>query len=82
MSSAAPAGTVPYDEPPFVPLATLIAFLFLANVARGIANKLLYAGLIGEVAVGVIFGPVAKLLDAEWERTFVVVGYIGLVLIV
>ncbi|BGO99026.1 hypothetical protein RTG_00546 [Rhodotorula toruloides ATCC 204091] len=82
MSSLTAAGTVPYHEPPFTSLAVLISFLFLANVARGIANKVLYAGLLGEIAVGVIFGPVAKILDTEWEETFVAVGYIGLVLIV
>ncbi|BGP21250.1 solute:hydrogen antiporter [Rhodotorula toruloides] len=82
MSSPTAAGTVPYHEPPFTSLAILIAFLFLANVARGAANKVLYAGLLGEITVGVVFGPVARILDVDWERTFVVVGYIGLVLIV
>lgn len=82
MSSLTAAGTVPYHEPPFASLAVLISFLLLANVARGVANKVFYAGLLGEIAVGVIFGPVAKILDIEWEETFIVVGYIGLVLIV
>lgn len=105
---AAP-GTVAYSEPHFPALATLIAVLYLAQVARNIAGKLLYAGLLGEIAIGVIFGPVAKLLPVRakpnpqgpgitaidgratdpsalrlqnnWETTFLVVGYIGLVLI-
>ncbi|BGP53915.1 hypothetical protein JCM8202v2_001487 [Rhodotorula sphaerocarpa] len=78
---AAP-GTVAYSEPHFPALATLIAVLYLAQVARNIAGKLLYAGLLGEIAIGVIFGPVAKLLPNNWETTFLVVGYIGLVLII
>ncbi|BGP28395.1 hypothetical protein JCM10296v2_000127 [Rhodotorula toruloides] len=82
MSSITAAGTVPYHEPPFTSLAVLISFLFLANVARGFANKVFHAGLLGEIAVGVIFGPVAKILKTEWEETFIVVGYTGLVLIV
>lgn len=61
---AAP-GTVAYSEPHFPALATLIAVLYLAQVARNIAGKLLYAGLLGEIAIGVIFGPVAKLLPVR-----------------
>ncbi|GAA5855007.1 hypothetical protein JCM8547_002342 [Rhodosporidiobolus lusitaniae] len=77
-----PAGTISYHEPALPALLTLIALLYLLQVARGLANRLLGAGLLGEIAVGVVFGPCAKILDVEWERTFVAVGYIGLVLIV
>lgn len=34
------------------------------------------------VGVGVVFGPVAKIMLAEWEATIVAIGYIGLVIIV
>ncbi|GAA5891857.1 hypothetical protein JCM8208_002914 [Rhodotorula glutinis] len=80
--STAPAGTLLYHEPGFVDLAIVLSFLYLAQVARNIANRLVGAGLLGEVAVGVVFGPVAKILDIAWMQTFLVVGYIGLVLIV
>lgn len=100
--SAAAAGTVAYHEPAFPQLATVIALLYLAQVARNIANRVLYAGLLGEIAIGVIFGPVAKNLEVrleqsesresrspatthrqvDWMNTFLVIGYIGLVLIV
>ncbi|KWU46520.1 Sodium/hydrogen exchanger [Rhodotorula sp. JG-1b] len=81
-SSIAAPGTVPYAEPHFPQLATVIALLYLAQVARGITSRLFYAGLLGEIAVGVIFGPVAKILEESWMETFLLVGYIGLVLIV
>ncbi|GAA6014074.1 hypothetical protein JCM10207_000229 [Rhodosporidiobolus poonsookiae] len=82
MSSTTPPGTVAYHEPSFPHLAVLISLLYLVQLFRGIANRLLGAGLLGEIAVGVIYGPCAKILDAETERVFVAVGYIGLVLIV
>ncbi|GAA6033754.1 hypothetical protein JCM8097_004417 [Rhodosporidiobolus ruineniae] len=71
-----------YHEPALPALLTLISLLYLLQVARGIANYLLGAGLLGEIALGVIYGPVAGILDVEWERSFIAVGYIGLVLIV
>ncbi|GAA5950595.1 hypothetical protein JCM21900_002518 [Sporobolomyces salmonicolor] len=85
MSSAAtlhPAGTTSYAEPPLPRLLTLISLLYLVQLARAIANYLFGAGLLGEIAIGVIYGPVAHILPLEWEETFIVVGYIGLVLIV
>ncbi|GAA5845046.1 hypothetical protein JCM11251_007455 [Rhodosporidiobolus azoricus] len=81
-SSTPPPGTVSYHEPGFRQLAVLVSFFYLVQLFRGVANKLLGAGLLGEIAVGVIYGPCAKLLDQETERVFVAVGYIGLVLIV
>lgn len=64
LSIAAP-GTVAYAEPHFPQLATVIALLYLAQVARGIASRVFYAGLLGEIAIGVIFGPVAKILEVR-----------------
>ncbi|GAA6051932.1 hypothetical protein JCM3770_006583 [Rhodotorula araucariae] len=75
-------GTVPYHEPGFVPLVVVLSFLYLAQVARVVATRVFFAGLLGEIAVGVVYGPVGKLLHAEWQETFLILGYIGLVLIV
>ncbi|GAA6009595.1 cation:proton antiporter [Rhodotorula paludigena] len=81
-SSIAAPGTIPYHEPGFVDLAIVVSFLYFVQVARAIANRLLHAGLLGEIAVGVVYGPVARILHTDWQQTFLVVGYIGLVLIV
>ncbi|GAA5914680.1 hypothetical protein JCM6882_003600 [Rhodosporidiobolus microsporus] len=80
--SSTPSGTVPYHEPSFAQLAVLLSLFYLLQLARGGANALLGAGLLGEIAVGVVFGPCAKILGEQTEREFIAVGYIGLVLIV
>lgn len=52
-------------------------------MARWIADRLLYAGLLGEIVVGIIFGkPLGAILHDSWEQTFLALGYIGLLLIV
>lgn len=77
-----PAGTIPYHEPSLPSLLTLISFLYFLQVARNICDAVLGAGLLGEIAIGTIYGPIAKILNIEWQETFLAVGYIGLILIV
>lgn len=81
MSSESP--TITYTEPSLPSLLTLVAFLYLLQVSRFTANKLFSAGLLGEIALGIVFGsPLAGILDRSWEQTFMFVGYWGLILIV
>jgi hypothetical protein len=61
----------------------LTSLFYLLQVFRHVADWLFSAGLLGEIAVGIVLGsPLAGILDAAWEATFMVVGYLGLVLIV
>lgn len=72
-----------YARPNLVAVLTLASFVYFANVARWIADELLFAGLLGEILVGIIFGaPLAGILSASWEQTFLDLGYIGLLLVV
>lgn len=75
-----------YEEPTMVqerPLLVLLGFYYCLQLARIIADYVLSAGLLGEIAVGIIFGgPLAGILPHEWEETWLTVGYLGLVLIV
>ncbi|SGY84005.1 BQ5605_C009g05669 [Microbotryum silenes-dioicae] len=80
--SAPPPGTVSYHEPSIPRLLTLSSLIYLLQVARSVANAIFGAGLLGEIMIGVIYGPVAKILPIEWEETILVLGYLGLVLIV
>ena len=52
-------------------------------MAEWIAAKIVKAGLIGQIIVGLIYGaPIGNILSLDWQTTFVDLGYIGLILIV
>jgi hypothetical protein len=73
----------PYQEPSQAHLLVLSSFLVLVNWARVVAQTCLGAGLLGEIAVGVIYGtPLADILGHDWQLTITDLGYIGLVLLV
>lgn len=45
--------------------------------------KVIRAGIIGQIAVGIIYGkPLANILQEPWQHTFMALGYIGLILII
>jgi Kef-type K+ transport system membrane component KefB len=72
-----------YVEPTIISLLILSSFIYLLNVARSIAHRLFYAGLIGEILVGIIYAaPLANILKTEWEQTILDFGYLGLLLLV
>lgn len=72
-----------YDIPEIPLLLTLASFIFILNVAEELANNLLKAGLLGSIVVGIIYGPeAANIIPLGGQETFLVLGYIGLLLIV
>lgn len=73
-----------YHEPSFELLATFTSWLYFLQVFRNVADYLLGAGLLGEIGVGIVYGPVAQtgFMPVEWQETIIVIGYLGLVLIV
>jgi hypothetical protein len=74
---------IKYHEPSASTLLTLASFLYLLQIFRDVADRLCSAGLLGEIALGMIFGrPLAGILDDAWEETFMFLGYLGLILIV
>lgn len=73
----------PYNQPHAVELLIILSFLFLLNVVRELGDYFLHAGIISEIALGMIYGePLAGILPSNWESTFVVLGYLGLIGIV
>lgn len=73
----------PFTEPSLVRLLVLGSFLYLLNVIRILGDYVLYAGLIAEMGLGIVYGsPLANILSYEWETTFNILGYLGLILIV
>ena len=74
---------VPYQEPTLIQLLVLASFLYLCNIARIVTDYLLYAGIVAEITLGIVYGsPLANLLPADWEHTFTALGYLGLILVV
>ncbi|KAK0236346.1 sodium-hydrogen antiporter [Armillaria nabsnona] len=72
-----------YTIPEIPILLSFASFLFFINLAEGLANYLIEAGLLGSLVVGIIYGPeAANILPTDAQTTFQIIGYIGLLLIV
>ncbi|CAI7671656.1 unnamed protein product [Penicillium bialowiezense] len=69
-------GFLPYHEPG-------ISFFFFLALAKWFSAKIIHAGIIGQIAVGIIYGvPLANILEHNWQETFLALGYVGLILII
>ncbi|EPS25314.1 hypothetical protein PDE_00247 [Penicillium oxalicum 114-2] len=77
------AGFLAYHEPDIVSILIIISFFFFLSIAEWISAKIIRAGIIGQIAVGIIYGkPLANILEHNWQETFLAVGYVGLILII
>ena len=82
-SSSTSTLTFPYTQPTLPVLLTVASFLFFLNVFRITADIALHAGLVAELFIGMVYGaPLAGILQTQWETTFSVLGYLGLILII
>jgi hypothetical protein len=80
LPSASSEASFPYSQPKAVELLILLSFLFLLNVMRVIGDHFLCAGIIAEIVLGIVYGePLSKILPSDWEGTFTVLGYLGLI---
>ncbi|KAK2028581.1 Sodium/hydrogen exchanger [Colletotrichum zoysiae] len=80
---ATTASSLAYHEPAITTTIALSCFLLLLNGVNYGLDRLVYCGLIGQVALGIAWGtPGAKWLSAEMEHSVVQLGYLGLILIV
>lgn len=73
----------PYEVPHLPLLLTISSFIYLLNLAEALLASLINAGLIGSLTVGIIFGPeVSNILPEYIQSAFIILGYIGLILLV
>lgn len=80
MSSSA---ALSYHGPGIVTILILSSFLLLENVVNYVFDRLLFCGLIGQIAIGVAWEtPGGKWLLEDVENTVMQLGYLGLILIV
>ncbi|KAL5046567.1 hypothetical protein BDW71DRAFT_207359 [Aspergillus fruticulosus] len=76
-------GFVQYHEPSIVQILVIISFFLFLSLAEWVSAKIIRAGIIGHIAVGIIYGrPLADILEIEWQETFITLGYVGLILII
>ncbi|KAI9933606.1 hypothetical protein ASPWEDRAFT_185747 [Aspergillus wentii DTO 134E9] len=77
------AGFLPYHEPGTVDILIVVSFFFFLTFARWVSATVIQAGIIGQIAVGIIYGvPLANILEHNWQETFITLGYVGLILII
>lgn len=61
----------------------IVSFFFFLSLAKWVSAKVIQAGIIGQIAVGIIYGvPLANILEHNWQETFLALGYVGLILII
>lgn len=66
-----------------VDILILVSFFTFLGLAEYISSKVIRAGIIGPIVVGIIYGePLANILHHVWQETFLYLGYIGLILII
>ncbi|KAF9883740.1 Hsp70 ATPase ssc1 [Aspergillus nanangensis] len=74
---------LPYHEPEIVQILIIISFFFILSLAEWASAKIIRAGIIGQIAVGIVYGkPLADILEMDWQKTFLSLGYVGLILII
>lgn len=67
-----------YSEPKFDLVLILATLLLLLSVLRLLLDSWLYAGLIGQLALGALLGtPLAGIIPIDIEHTIQVLGYLG-----
>ncbi|KAI0706919.1 Sodium/hydrogen exchanger [Cerioporus squamosus] len=72
-----------YEEPSVIHLLVLASFLYLLKITGTASDYILHAGIVAEIAFGIIYGsPLTGLLPTSWESTFTALGYLGLVLVI
>ncbi|KIK65631.1 hypothetical protein GYMLUDRAFT_39123 [Collybiopsis luxurians FD-317 M1] len=72
-----------YNVPDVSVLLIVLSLLYLLNVAEAIVNFILEAGLLGSLALGIVYGPeVANILPEYLLQSLLIFGYIGLILLV
>ncbi|KGO64367.1 Cation/H+ exchanger [Penicillium italicum] len=77
------SGFLPYHEPGTIDILIVVSFFFFLSLARWVSATAIQAGIIGQIAVGIIYGvPLANILENHWQETFVTLGYVGLILII
>ncbi|KAJ7173063.1 Cation/H+ exchanger [Mycena crocata] len=74
---------IAYTTPEAPVILTISSYLYLINVAETVFARLINAGLLGSLCMGILYGSeVSDIVPEAIQSTFIALGYIGLLLIV
>ena len=77
------SSTFVYEETPLIELLVLSSFIYLLNAFGSGLEKLLHAGLIAQIGVGIVYGPpLGNILPQNWLGSLQALGNLGLILLV
>lgn len=72
-----------YHEPSITTILKQSSFLLVLNAINHVLDSWIYAGLVGQILVGVAWGaPGGQILELPAQEVIVELGYIGLILLV
>jgi hypothetical protein len=68
---------------PVISILILISFFTFLSLAETLSSIVIRAGIIGPIAVGIIYGKLSpNILHETWQKTFLAIGYVWLILII
>lgn len=74
---------LPYHEPSIATILKQSSFLLVLNAVNHVLDSWIYAGLVGQILVGVAWGmPGGQILEVHTQEVIVELGYLGLILLV
>ena len=77
------SSTFVYEETPLIELLVLSSFIYLLNAFGSGLEKLLHAGLIAQIGVGIVYGPpLGNIFPQNWLGSLQALGNLGLILLV
>ena len=78
-----PGEVIPYAQSSLVHHLTVGSLIVFLNVFAYIADELINAGLIAQIALGLVYGPpIGNILPVAWIESFQALGDLGLILLV
>lgn len=72
-----------YEETSLIELLVLSSFLYILNAFGWVTERLLHAGLLAQIAAGIIYGPpLANIIPYKWLNALQALGNLGLILLI
>src|SRR5438046_2028220 len=80
-SSSFSMNALPYQQPFQEVLLPLLSFLLTLHIIAWPLDQIVNCGLLGQIVVGIVWGPLTSWIALDVQRAIVQLGYIGLILL-